>query len=112
MLHPSLGPFLPALRDVCRQLRVQRLYFFGSALTERFEPGRSDLDVLVQLLPAPDPLDRGERLLSLWDALEALFGRRVDLVTPEQLRNPYFILELDQTKRLVYDVASETETAV
>ena len=68
---------------MCRQLRVQRLYFFGSALTEQFEPGRSDLDVLVQLLPAPDPLDRGERLLSLWDALvmdlRSLPGAHADL---------------------------------
>ena len=63
------------------------------------------MDVVVSFPPGLDPLDRGQRLLDLWDALEELFGRRVDLVTPESLRNPIFKLELDKTKELIYDAA-------
>ncbi|WP_157886945.1 hypothetical protein [Hymenobacter sp. PAMC 26628] len=41
----------------------------------------------------------------MWDAPEELFGRRVDLVTPESLRNSIFKRELDETKSLIYDAA-------
>ena len=112
MLHPHLRPHLPGLRSLCQRFGVAQLYLFGSAVTERFDPARSDVDALVSFPPGLDPLDRGQRLLDLWDALEELFGRRVDVVTPESLKNPYFILELNETKRLIYDVASQTEIAV
>lgn len=112
MLHPHLRPQLPALFALCQRLGVQQLYLFGSAVTDRFDPARSDVDAVVSFPPGLDPLDRGQRLLDLWDALEELFGRRVDLVTPESLRNPYFIQELNQTKCLIYDVATPAEIAV
>ena len=34
--------------------------------------------------------------------LEALFGRSVDLVMPRAMKNPYFIREVNRTRRLVY----------
>ncbi len=105
MLHPHLRPQLPALFALCQRLGVQQLYGFGSSVTDRFDPARSDVDVVVSFPPGLDPLDRGQRLLDLWDALEELFDRRVDLVTPESLRNPIFKLELDETKELIYDAA-------
>jgi len=95
---------LPALHALCRCHGVAQLHVFGSALTARFDPARSDVDVLVSLLPAP-PLAQGEALLGLWDALEALLGRRVDLLTPNALHNPVFISEIERTKKLVYDCA-------
>ena len=103
MLHPALHPLLPTLRTLCRGFGVQQLHLFGSAVTDRFDPARSDVDALVSFPPGLDPLDRGQRILDLWDALEELFQRRVDLVTPESIRNPIFKLELDETKELLYD---------
>ncbi len=95
---------LPALAALCRRFGVAQLHVFGSALTARFDPARSDVDVLVSLLPAP-PLAQGEALLGLWEGLEALLGRRVDLLTPDALRNPVLIREIERTKKLVYDCA-------
>lgn len=93
-----------ALSTLCRQYGVAQLHLFGSAATPRFNPARSDVDVLVTLLPAP-PLVQGEALLGLWDGLENLFGRRVDLLTPDSLRNPVLKAEIERTKQLLYDTA-------
>lgn len=90
------------LASLCRRFRVQQLHLFGSALTDTFNPQTSDVDVLVSLMSA-SPVAQGEALLSLWDALEQLFGRKVDLLTPASMRNPYLRAEIDRTKQLIYD---------
>ena len=110
MLHPSLMPLVPALRMLCHRLGVQQLYLFGSAVTERFDAARSDVDVLVTPVPAP-PLEQGETLLILWAELENIFQRRVDLLTPDSLQNPFLKAEIEKDKQLVYD-AARTEIPV
>lgn len=93
-----------ALAALCRRYGVAQFHLFGSALTPRFDPARSDIDALVTLLAAP-PLVQGEALLKLWEELENLFGRRVDLLTPDSLRNPILQAEIERTKQLMYDAA-------
>lgn len=93
-----------ALAALCQRYGVAQLCLFGSATTTHFDPVRSDVDVLVTLLPAP-PLAQGEALLGLWDELALLFGRRVDLLTLDSLRNPVLIAEIERTKQLLYDAA-------
>jgi len=39
---------------------------------------------------------------SLHEKLEALFNRKVDLLTERSLSNPYFIAKVEQTKMLLY----------
>ena len=104
MLHATLRPLLPDIRVICRRLGVRRLYLFGSAVTEHFDGARSDVDALVILPPLP-PLEQGETLLSLWAELEAGLQRRVDLLTPDSLQNPFLKAEIERTKQLVYDAA-------
>lgn len=104
MIHPDFQPFLPALQALCRRFGVQEMYLFGSAVTSGFDTTRSDADVLVTLFPLP-PLAKGETLLSLWSELETLLRRRVDLLTPDSLQNPFFKAEIDRTKKLIYDAA-------
>lgn len=104
MLHPSLLPLVPALRTMCHRFGVQQLYLFGSAVTERFDVAHSDVDALVTPMPAP-PLEQGEKLLVLWEELENIFQRRVDLLTPDSLQNPFLKSEIEKTKQLVYDTA-------
>ncbi len=70
----------------CRRWRVIRLSLFGSVLREDFRPD-SDVDVLVQFEPdAPWSL---WDLSAMKDELEAIFGRRVDLVEEDAIRNPF-----------------------
>jgi len=91
------------LTDLCQNNQVvNKLYFFGSALTSKFDPQTSDIDVLIEAANL-SPEERGEHLLALWDNLEALFSRKVDLLTVDSLRNPYLKREVEQTKKLIYD---------
>jgi len=97
-----IAPFLPQLIALCERHGVARLYAFGSSVTDRFDEATSDVDLLVEL-PITDPLQRGETLLGLWEELETVFGRRVDLLTPESIRNPYLKKSIEQTRILLYD---------
>jgi uncharacterized protein len=63
---------------------------------------RSDVDLVVEI-DEPNPIARGEKLMSLWDLLEDFFKRKVDLLTDSSIRNPYLRKSIDQTKILVYD---------
>ena len=83
----------------CRKWMIRELSLFGSALREDFGP-ESDLDFLVSF--APDaPLDF-EHYLDVKEALEARFGRSVDLVEKEALRNPWRKHEIMRTREIVY----------
>ncbi|MEA5129304.1 MAG: nucleotidyltransferase domain-containing protein [Proteiniphilum sp.] len=93
-------------RAVCRDHSVKQLYAFGSAVTDHFNPERSDIDLLVEI-DEPNPLDRGEKLISLWDTFEDFFRRKVDLLTNSSLKNPYLIKSIEDTKVLIYDRKGE-----
>ena len=90
------------LTGLCQRFGVTRLYAFGSVVTERFDPKESDLDLLVELEEMP-PLVRGEHLIGLWEALEDLFDRKVDLLTDQPIKNPYLRANVHRTKQLIYD---------
>jgi len=85
---------------------VKRIYLFGSALTARFDENSSDIDVLVETADI-SPEEKGECLLALWEDLEKLFNRKVDLLTENSLRNPYLAHEIEQTRKLIYDGQSK-----
>lgn len=71
------------LADLCRQYGVSELSLFGSAVRGEMRPG-SDIDVMVEF-------DPGARIgllkfESLSEDLEALIGRKIDLVTKRGLK--------------------------
>ena len=106
-----LTPQLEAgLRELCRRFRVERLYLFGSATENRFAPQRSDFDFLVALENAPAS-EYSDNFLGLANALEQLLGRRVDLVTEDSIRNPYFKEAVMASRQIVYD-ARQQEASV
>src|SRR2546423_6920671 len=67
-----------------RRLGVRSLGLFGSCARSE-ENTESDVDLLVEFEPEHKTLSN---LVELGDFLETLFGRRVELVTPEGL-SPY-----------------------
>ncbi|MEX0609702.1 MAG: nucleotidyltransferase domain-containing protein [Balneolaceae bacterium] len=93
-------------QSLCRQHQVKYLYAFGSSITDNFDEQKSDIDLLVEIEES-DPLKRGEHLLSLWDSLEKKFDRKVDLLTPSSLSNPFLKQSIDKTKNLIYDASTE-----
>src|SRR5918998_4629695 len=64
---------------LCERYGVKRLDLFGSAAGGGFDPEGSDLDFVVSF-ERREPPDLFRRYFGLEEDLEALFGRRVDLV--------------------------------
>ncbi len=92
-----------ALAELCRQYRVERLYLFGSAVSDQFDAGRSDLDFMVCFADREPTGEYADRYLGFADDLEVLFSRPVDLVTEQAIRNPYFRREIESSRQLVYE---------
>lgn len=74
---------------------------FGSAARDDFDAAHSDIDLLVELDNDPEvsPLDA---YFGLKDALEAMFGRPVDLVSMGSVVNPYVMAAIDRDRQLIY----------
>lgn len=86
----AMAPVLErdAIANLCRVHAVCRLRIFGSAITGRFDPERSDVDFLVDFDPqAPDLFDA---YFGLKEDLEKLLDRQVDLVMADAVTNPHF----------------------
>lgn len=87
---------------LCEDHKVKYLYAFGSSVTDKFDFENSDIDLLVEI-DDNDPIERGEKLISLWDLFESFFHRKVDLLTDSSIRNPFLRKSIDSSKVLIYD---------
>lgn len=92
------------LIKLCRKYHVVQLDIFGSAATDEFDAETSDIDFLVQF-DSSVKQNRFDNFFSLHRELMALFNRNVDLVEPGGLRNPYFIEQVNQTRKNIYAVS-------
>jgi hypothetical protein len=90
------------LAELCHRYGVERLYLFGSAATGQFRPPSSDLDFMVEMANRQPTAAYADRYLALAEELEHLFGRPIDLITEQSIRNPYFRREIEATRQLVY----------
>ena len=82
----QIGYSKSGVEAFCRKWQVAELSLFGSALSDQFRPD-SDVDILVTFAP-----DAGWSLMDwadMVDELEEIFGRPVDLVEKQGLRNPF-----------------------
>lgn len=90
-----------SLADLCRRHSVQRLSLFGSATGTGFDPERSDLDFVVEFDDLTPP-QYAEAYFGLWEDLQKLFGRPVDLLTAPALENPYLRNAVEQRRIELY----------
>jgi len=102
IISDEISKRLEVFKTLCSNHGVRYLYAFGSSITDRFDTETSDIDLLVEI-DNPDPIERGEKLISLWDTLEDFFQRKVDLLTDSSIRNPFLRKNIDSTKILIYD---------
>ena len=87
---------------LCKHYKVKTLYLFGSILTTRFRQD-SDIDFLVKFDKDNIHLaDYADNFFDFQYALEDLFGRKIDLVCDDAIKNPYFRAEVDSKKQLIY----------
>jgi uncharacterized protein len=74
---------------------------FGSVLRSDFRPD-SDIDVLVTFSPEFS-LSWDDRM-GMQEEVEALLGRKVDLVSKKYLKNPYRRHEILSTHQVIYAI--------
>lgn len=101
---------LPAIQRLCRQHAVLRLDLFGSAAQGTFQPATSDLD-FVAVFADPDRPGYARRYLAFAEALEALFGRPVDLLTERMIATPTLRAEIERTHQRIYERTSDQSAA-
>lgn len=88
------------ISKICQKYNVKNLAIFGSVISDNFTDD-SDVDFLVKFL---DNKVAGsfDRYFGLKEELESLFGREVDLVCENRIKNPYFKKSVDSTKQIIY----------
>jgi len=91
-----------AIAALCRKFNVAKLEVFGSAATDEYDASHSDIDLLVQFAPDQDLGPWLTHYFEFRHALEKLLGHSVDLVMASAPRNPYFIREMNRTRRPLY----------
>ena len=82
---------------LCRQFGVRRLDLFGSAARGDDFTADSDLDFLVEFEAGFEPVALAD-FFGLRDALASLFGRKVDLVMANAIRNPLLRAAIERSR--------------
>ncbi len=100
-MHPLIAEKQPEIEVLCRRFRVTRLELFGSATGIDHAEEDSDFDFLVDF-DLSGEVRALDAYFGLKEGLQALLGRRVDLVMPSALRNPYFRAEVDRQRQPLY----------
>ena len=85
---------------LCKKHKVNKLFVFGSILTNRFNDD-SDVDLVVDFKKA-EVEDYFDNYFDFKYSLENLFGREVDLLEEQTIKNPYLKKNVDATKALIY----------
>ncbi len=85
--------------NFCQRWKIREFSIFGSALREDFS-SRSDVDVLLSFLESAQwgLFD----LVDMKEELEKIFGREVDIVEKEGIRNPFRRREILRTREVIY----------
>ena len=95
-----LEPHLQTIARLCQLHKVDRLFVFGSVLSDNFH-AESDIDFLVKFGEV-DLFHYFDNFMDFKEALEKLLQRRVDLVEEQTLKNPVLRTSIDKTKKLIY----------
>ena len=88
----------------CHRWGVRELSLFGSVLRDDFNPA-SDVDVLISFRTDAD--------WDYWnwpemlDELRVIFGRDVDLVVDEALRNPFRRRRIMENRKVIFLINTE-----
>ncbi len=85
---------------LCKLHRVKELYAFGSVVNGDFND-ESDVDLLVEI-DESNPIFKGKLLLSLYNKFEVLFGKKVDLLTNDSIKNSFLEEHIGAYKELIY----------
>ena len=99
MPQPQIHIPLKQIEDFCRRWKVKEFALFGSVLREDFRP---DSDIVVLVSFEPDGGITFDNRVEMLDELAEIFGREVDLIEKDTIRNPFRRHEILTTKEVVY----------
>ena len=88
------------ITDLCKQYNVNKLFAFGSVLTDKFNE-QSDVDLIVDF----DNQAVKDHFINYFDfkySLEKIFRREVDLMEEQPIRNSYLRKNIENSKVLIY----------
>jgi uncharacterized protein len=99
-MNPIIENNKTAIDKLCKENKVNQLYVFGSVLTDKFNE-KSDIDFIVDI-ENEDPFEYTDNYFNLQFGFENLFKREIDLLSLKSLKNPYFIKNVERTRKLIY----------
>lgn len=88
------------LKSLCNLYNVEKMYLFGSAVNSSFND-TSDIDLLVKFKPI-ELAEYFDNYLNFKENLESLFGRAVDLLEEQSLKNTILIQSINKSKIALY----------
>jgi predicted nucleotidyltransferase len=98
MVAPYFTQKLNEVCKICKLLKINELYFFGSSINGKFIPGKSDLDVLVDT----DDADI-KNVVRLNVELSKIYACKVDLFHKKWKMNQELVDYLKENKVLIYE---------
>jgi predicted nucleotidyltransferase len=100
-MHLAIAQHRADISVICLRYQIRRLEVFGSAARgDDFDADHSDADFLVEFSPeAPADL---HRFFGIKSELESLLGRRVDLIEPGSVRNPFVLAGINKNREAIY----------
>jgi predicted nucleotidyltransferase len=97
------------IADLCRKYEIRSLAVFGSASTATSNEDVNDVDLICDL--GTYATGTFHRFMDFAEALEALFGKEVDLLTEKQIQNPYFRCSVNRSRTTIYEARSRRAAA-
>ena len=87
------------INRICQKWKIREFSLFGSILRNDFNK-TSDVDVLVSFEPN-SKLSLME-IVQIKDELKTIFGREIDIVEKEAIRNPFRKQEILSSREVIY----------
>jgi predicted nucleotidyltransferase len=97
-MHPLINAHRQEIAELARRHGVRRLEVFGSILRDDFDESSSDVDIVVEF----EPGGGFRQYFDLKAKLEALLGRRVDLVELSAMENTRLKRIIERSKFPIY----------
>lgn len=89
-----------AIAQLCKKYNVEKLYVFGSILTDKFNDS-SDIDFIVKFHQL-DLSKYADNYFDLKFSLEEILKREIDLLEEKSIKNPHFLEVVNHQKQLIY----------
>jgi len=93
-------PYNQQINELCQHYNVNRLFAFGSVLTDSFSE-QSDVDLMVAFNDIPVE-EYADNYFDFKFSLQNIFNRSVDLLEEQAIKNPYFRQNVDSNKQIIY----------